>query len=66
MAERLFLRLDGDTLYAPETNVPEGTMREFAVRSPLRAHVSHIATYREDVPAGHEEHSCPTKHVNYR
>ena len=63
MAERLFLRLDGDPLYAPETNVPEGTMREFAVRSPLRAHVSHIATYREDVPAGHELAPVHTKCV---
>ena len=35
MAERLFLRLDGDPLYAPETSVPAGTLREFAVDAPL-------------------------------
>lgn len=54
MPERLYLRLDGDPLYAPETSVPEGTMREFAVDDALRAHVSHIALYREEIPAGQE------------
>jgi AraC-like DNA-binding protein len=54
MTERLFLRLDGDPLYAPETNVPAGTMREFAVPAPLRECVSNVAAYREFIPAGHE------------
>ena len=54
MTERLFVRLDGDPLYAPETGVPAGTMREFAVCAPLREHVSNIAAYRELIPAGHE------------
>jgi len=30
MAERLFLRLDGDPLYAPETTVPGGTVHRVA------------------------------------
>jgi AraC-like DNA-binding protein len=54
MAERLFLRLDGDPLYAPETTVPAGTMREFAVLSTLRSHVSNLAVYRETIPDGQE------------
>ena len=54
MAERLFLRLDGDPLYAPETTVPGGTMREFAVLPALRSHVSNLAVYRETIPAGQE------------
>jgi AraC-like DNA-binding protein len=54
MTERLYLRLDGDPLYAPETDVPAGAMREFAVRAPLRDHVSHIATCREVIAAGRE------------
>jgi methylphosphotriester-DNA--protein-cysteine methyltransferase len=54
MAERLFLRLEGDPLYAPETSVPAGTLREFAIDAPLAAHVAHIASYREDIPAGQE------------
>ncbi len=54
MTERLFLRLDGDPLYAPETSVPAGTMREFAVSPALREHVASIAAYRESIPEGHE------------
>jgi AraC-like DNA-binding protein len=54
MTERLFVRLDGDPLYAPETSVPAGTMREFDVAAPLREHLAHIAAYREVIPAGHE------------
>jgi AraC-like DNA-binding protein len=54
MSERLFLRLDGDTLYAPETSVPADTMRDYAVSAALREHVSAIAVYRETIPNGHE------------
>lgn len=54
MAERLFLRLDGDPVYAPETDVPQGTMREFAVVRELAGHVSSILGYREEFAAGSE------------
>jgi AraC-like DNA-binding protein len=54
MAERLFLRLDGDPLYAEETSVPAGTMREFAVAPALVGQVAHVAAYREQLPAGCE------------
>lgn len=54
MAERLFLRLDGDPLYAPETGAPAGAMREFAVAPSLGGHVASIASCREVVPEGHE------------
>lgn len=54
MNQRLFLRLDGDPLYAPETNLPAGTMREFALPAPLADHVSSMIAYREVIPAGHE------------
>lgn len=49
--ERLYLRLDGDPLYAPETSVPWGTMRELPVWQELQQHVAHIAVYRESLPA---------------
>jgi methylphosphotriester-DNA--protein-cysteine methyltransferase len=54
MAERLFLRLPDDPLYAPETSVPAGTMRELAVPEPLRDFVASVMTYREDLPDGQE------------
>ena len=54
MRERLFLRLDGDPLYAPETSVPTGAMSELAVAAPLRQSVSHIVMCQEDIPPGHE------------
>lgn len=54
MTERLFLRLDGDPLYPPETDVPAGTMHGFAVQGPLLDHVSHIATYREQIAPGRD------------
>jgi len=52
MHERLFLRLDGDPLYAPETTVPAGTMREFTVPAALRGQVAHLITYNERFPVG--------------
>ena len=54
MHERLYLRLDDDPLYAPETTVPAGTMREFAVPALLRAQVAHLIAYDERLPAGAE------------
>ena len=52
MAERLFVRLDDDPLYAPETSVPRGTLRELPVPAELRAWVAHVIAYEEDIPAG--------------
>jgi AraC-like DNA-binding protein len=52
MHERLFLRLDGDPLYAPETTVPAGTMRELAVPAALRGQVAHLVAYDERLPVG--------------
>ena len=57
--ERLFLRLDGDPLYAPETSVTRGTMRELAVRPELREHIAHIAVYRETLANPVVEHVVP-------
>lgn len=54
MTERLFVRLDGDPLYAPETSVPAGTLREFAVPPDLQQWVAHVIEYREALPDGHE------------
>lgn len=50
--ERLFLRLDGDPLYAPETTVPAGTMREHGVPAALREQVVNLIGYEEHLPAG--------------
>ena len=50
--ERLFVRLDGDPLYAPETTVPAGTMRELGVPAALRGLVAHLIAYDERLPAG--------------
>lgn len=54
VAERLFVRLEGDPLYAPETGVPPGTMREFPVPQALRAQVAHVLSYEETIPEGQE------------
>lgn len=54
MPERLFLRLDDDPLYAPETTVPEGTLREFAVPAGLHAEIAHAMGYEEQLPPGDE------------
>lgn len=54
MTERMFLRLEGDPLYAPETSVPAGAMREHCVDARLREVVSHVAVYREVIPDGAE------------
>ncbi len=47
MDDRLYVRLDGDTLYAPETSVPAGTMRGFDVSKALSRHVSEVSVYRD-------------------
>lgn len=54
MAERLFVRLEDDPLYAPETSVPAGTLREFAVPVPLQAQVANVVAYAETLPPGVE------------
>lgn len=51
-SERLYLRLEGDPVYAPETTVPAGTLREFAVPAPLQAQVAHLIAYEEALPPG--------------
>lgn len=56
MGERLFLRLDDDPLHGPESSVPAGTLRAFAVRAALRGHVAHLLLYRETFADGHEVH----------
>jgi AraC-like DNA-binding protein len=57
--ERLFVRLEDDPLYAPETTVPGGTMREFAVPPALRQFVAHAMAYDETLPDG----MCVTERV---
>jgi methylphosphotriester-DNA--protein-cysteine methyltransferase len=54
--ERLFLRLDDDTVQGPQATLPAGTLRAFAPGPALQRHVSHILQYRETVPAGCEIH----------
>ncbi|MGV3492747.1 MAG: AraC family transcriptional regulator [Ramlibacter sp.] len=54
MTERLFVRLDDDPLYAPETSVPPGTLHEFDVPADLRAWVAHVIAYEEEFAAGEE------------
>lgn len=60
-AQRLFVRLDGDPLYAPETGVPRGALREFAVDAALQSHVANVMVYRESIPpsAAITEHVLP-------
>lgn len=50
MSERLFVRLEDDPLYAPETTVPGGTLRGFAVPAALRPFVAHAMSYDERLP----------------
>lgn len=54
MTERLFVRLDDDPLYAPETSVPPGTLRELPLPSELQPWVAHVIAYEEELPAGEE------------
>lgn len=61
MADRLFLRLPDDPLYAPETTVPSGTMQAFAVPPELAPWVANALAYEEHLPPGAEvtEHVLP-------
>lgn len=52
MTERLFLRLDGDTVHGPESTVPADTLRAFSVGARLAPHVSQILRYRETFAEG--------------
>jgi AraC-like DNA-binding protein len=58
-SERLFVRLEDDPLYAPETTVPGGTMREFTVPPALQAFVAHAMAYEETLP----DDGCVTERV---
>lgn len=49
MAERLFVRLDGDAAHGPESTTPAGTLRAASVPRELRRCVSGILAYREDL-----------------
>lgn len=52
MADRLFLRLADDPLYAPETTVPAGTMQAFSVPRLLAPYVANAMAYEERLPPG--------------
>lgn len=54
MGERLFLHLDGDAAFGPETSAPAGTLRAYLPAAALRNHVAGILLYRENFAAGHE------------
>lgn len=54
MNERLYVRLEDDPLYAPETTVPDGTMREVAVPAALRGLVAHATLYDETLAHDHD------------
>lgn len=54
MADRLFLRLDDDPLYAPETTVPAGTMQELAVPRALAPYVANAMSYQDAIAPGLE------------
>jgi AraC-like DNA-binding protein len=49
--ERLYVRLDDDPLYAPETSVPAGTLRDLHVPRGLEHCVAHLVAYEERLPA---------------
>jgi AraC-like DNA-binding protein len=54
MSERLFVRLDDDPLYAPETTIPGGTMREYTTPGTSRDLVAHVTAYEEVMPNGQD------------
>lgn len=54
MTERLFLRLPEDPPCAPETTVPAGALRAFAVPVALRSAVAHVTGYEERFAPGQE------------
>jgi AraC-like DNA-binding protein len=59
MAERLFLRLEGDPLYAPETTIPAGALREFPVPPALQDCVAQVIAYDEVLPLEVTERVLP-------
>lgn len=50
-SERLYLRLEGDPVHAPETTVPAGTLKAIAVPAPLRSCMANVIAYDETLPA---------------
>lgn len=54
MKERLFVHLPGDAQSGPETTVPAGALRAFAVDDALAGHVSRVLCYRETFAPGEE------------
>ncbi|WP_426753803.1 helix-turn-helix domain-containing protein [Myxococcus sp. Y35] len=56
---RLYIRLEGDPLYAPETSVPRGTLAECSVLAALSNHVAHVEVYRDDISGVAFEHVLP-------
>lgn len=53
-SERVYVRLDDDPLYAPETTAPPGTMRAFTVPFDLRELVAHVFSHEESFSDGME------------
>ena len=51
LIERLFVRLDRDPLYAPETSIPRGTLRELRIPAGLAPWVAHVTAYEQRLPA---------------
>jgi AraC-like DNA-binding protein len=49
VAERLYVRLAGDSAHGPESSAPPGTLCAAPVPMPLRRYVSGILAYREDL-----------------
>jgi AraC-like DNA-binding protein len=52
--QRLFVRLEEDPVHGPEADAPPGTLRALDVPPALRAYLSHVLLYREQVPEGCE------------
>lgn len=54
LRQRLFVRLDEDTLQGPESGVPPATLRAHAVLPALRPWVAGVMVYREHFAPGEE------------
>lgn len=54
MIERLFLRLDEDTVQGPESGAPPGSLRAVPVQPALQRHVAHILDCRESFALGEQ------------
>ncbi|MDI3384274.1 helix-turn-helix domain-containing protein [Xenophilus aerolatus] len=55
-SERLYLRLEGDPVHAPETTVPAGTLKAITVPAPLRPRVANMIAYDEVLPMDSDVH----------